>query len=151
MLREVTKSNPPVDEVTLTSFEACHNLALPSGYREFILESNGGRPVPPGFPIHGLQNNPAGVIQAVFGLNASIRSHDIALILRELEHLIPPGILPIACTDGDDYLCIDLRKPGCPVVFWDRRSFWGTDLWNEDDLYAVAGNFEELLASLHEI
>lgn len=151
MLREVTKSNPPVDAGTLASFEAFHNLALPRVYREFMLRSNGGRPVPAGFPIRDLPNNPAGAIQAIFGFNASIRSHDIVAILRELDHLIPPGILPIACTDGDDFLCIDIRKPGGPVVFWDRRSFWGTDLWNEDDLYPVAGSFEELLASLHEI
>jgi len=115
-----------------------------------MLRTNGGRPVPPAFPIGDLPNNPAGVIQAFFGLNASIRSHDLEAVLSELEGLIPSGVLPIACTDGDDFICMDLRGPGGCIVFWDRRSFWGTELWNEDDLYPVAKDFQAMLEALHD-
>ena len=71
MVREVSKSNPPLDKGTLASFEARHSLDLPRAYRDFMLRTNGGRPAPAVFPIRGFPKNPAGVIQAFFGLNAS--------------------------------------------------------------------------------
>lgn len=150
MLRRVTQTNPTIDQSALKSFELRYGLNLPLAYREFLLTTNGGRPIPPAFPILGLPNNPSGTIQAFFGLNASIHAHDLAAVTSELVGLVPPGLLPIACTDGDDFVCIDLRRPGAPVLFWDRRPVWGTNGWNDGDLYPIAGDFEALLGALSD-
>ena len=114
------------------------------------METNGGRPQPAGFPIQGLADNPVGVVQAFFGLNAKIKAEDLRSIVEELQGLIPHGIVPIACTDGDDFVCMDLRDTPNVVVFWDRRSFWGANNWNENDLYPIARDFESFLETLSE-
>lgn len=150
MLREVKQANARVGEDAIHSFEVRYEVKLPRAYREFLLATNGGRPIPPVFPIQRFPNNPIGVIQVFFGFNANIRAHDLAIVMGELAGVIPVGLLPIACTDGDDFVCIDLRKAGAPVLFWDRRPFWGTNAWNDTDLYPVTDNFEALLRALSD-
>src|SRR5207302_263367 len=85
------------------------------------------------------------VLQTFFGLDAAIQTSDLDWVLRDVSPHIPLDILPIRCTDGDDFVCIDLRKRSCPVVYWDRMPFWGTDLWSEADLYPITDNFDQLL------
>ncbi|HWQ90137.1 MAG TPA: SMI1/KNR4 family protein [Clostridia bacterium] len=144
MLDQMLQPNPPINESQLLAFGARYHIDLPLAYRNFLLKYNGGQPVPAAFPIEGLPDNPAGVIQAFFGLNASLPTEDLDTIMTELADRMPKGILPIACTDGNDFVCFDLRE-GDPVVFWDRKPFWGSNVWNDDDLYPVASNFELLL------
>ena len=55
-------------------------LTLPASYQSFLLRNNGGRPVPSAFPIEGFNNNPTGVIQAFFGVDATEQAawrHDL--------------------------------------------------------------------------
>jgi len=151
MLRQLLQPNPPIDAGQLLAFGVRYNLDLPLAYRNFLLRNNGGQPVPAAFPIKGFPDNPEGVIQAFFGLNASIPTENLDKIMTELTDRIPKGILPIACTDGDDFVCIDLRKGGEPVVFWDRKPFWGNNVWSDDELYPVTGNFESFLNKLHDL
>jgi len=49
----------------------------------------------------------------------------------------------------DDFLVLDMRKKDAPVAYCNRRSFWGTAHWSEEDLYPVASGFAALLLSLH--
>lgn len=145
MLHKVLQPNSPINEDKLLSFEVRHNLVLPSTYKDFLLINNGGQPVPSSFPIEGFLDNPFGAIQAFFGLEASIPTEDLDIVLLDIHDKIPHGILPIACTDGDDFICIDLRDRGERIVFWDRKAFWGNNVWTDGDLYRVANSFESLL------
>lgn len=151
MLRELFDANPSVDFERLAAFEKAHGLDLPREFKDFILKYNGGRPVPALFPIHGLAENPVGKIQAFFGLDAVVRSENFDTLMAELAGTIPVGLLPIGCTEGDDFVCIDMRHKTDRIVFWDRRPFWGTNIWNEDDLYPVARSFSDLLANLRDL
>lgn len=151
MLREVIEPNQNVGEDELLAFANRRGVRLPMAYAGFLLSTNGGQPVPAAFPIEGMAGNPAGVIQAFFGLRAKIESEDLEGNLAELEGIVPRGVLPIACTEGDDYLVIDLRQPQGSVLFWDRRSFWGSNVWNEKDLFPVARDFESLLLTLSDL
>jgi hypothetical protein len=144
------EANAPIEEGQLLHFATRYGLNLPRPYQDFIMRNNGGRPVPAAFPIVGFENNPSGVIHAFFGLNASIETEDLNVIMAELTGCIPSGMLPIACTEGDDFLCMDLRKPRGPIVFWDRKPFWGSNVWRDGDLYSVADDFDDLLVKLHD-
>ena len=150
MLRDVTDSNPPIDERHIAGFEVDCGFSFPESFTSFLLKTNGGRPVPSVFPIEDFPNNPDDEVQAFFGLNATIPSEDLAAIMADLRGLIPSQILPIACTGCGDFVCIDLRNPNGPVVFWDRKPFWGENIWDEDDLYFVAPSFDSFLDSLHD-
>jgi hypothetical protein len=148
----ISDPNLPTTRAILDEFADRHTLQLPLAYISFLLQNNGGRPTPAAFPIRGLVGNPFGMIKVFFGVRAEIDSEDLELILiEECEKAkVPKGILPVASTDCGDFLCIDLRKPGCPVVFWDRKASWGNDIWNEHDLYPAAESFEILLSELFD-
>lgn len=148
MLRELLQPNPPTDNGALVAFGLRYNLELPVPYREFLLRNNGGQPVRAVFPIEGMKDNSYGRVQSFFGLKAEISVYDLDAIMADLLDLIPRGVLPIACTEGYDFLCLDLRNAGASVVFWDRKPFWGTDIWSEGDLFPVADSFDSLLSSL---
>lgn len=150
MMRQVIEPNDPVTIEVIEDFSRRHQMELPASYLAFLLRNNGGRPVPAAFPITGFPDNPFGTIHAFFGLNASIPTEDLEGMLTELDEVLPGGILPIACTGGSDYLCLDLRQPSASVVFWDRRPSWGNNVWREDDLYPVAPDFDALLQSLRD-
>jgi len=150
MLHQMKKSNPPVNEQDVMAFAQRHSLELPKEYREFLVRYNGGRPMPSAFPIDGFPNNPIGDIQVFFGLNAVEEGDDLDVVLADDAGLIPVGILPIACTDGVDFVCLDLRSGKERVVYWDRVPFWGANVWNEEDLYFIAPDFDAFLRSLHK-
>jgi hypothetical protein len=150
MLQHIIDPNDGVTADEVSSFCKRRRLDLPLQYQEFLTRTNGGQPVPAAFPIRGLQGNPYGVVQAFFGIGAHIPTEDVDRILDQHEGLVPAGIVPIATTGTGDYIVLDLRKPSGPVFFWDRRPFWGTDLWNEKDLYPIADDFRAFLNELHE-
>jgi hypothetical protein len=83
-------------------------------------------------------------------LGARLPTDDLDETMRTLAGLIPSDILPIAHTDGDDFVCLDLRK-GMPAgtVYWDRVGFWGTNVWREADLCPIAEDFTAFLDGLH--
>jgi hypothetical protein len=150
MLREMVECNAPIMEEYLDAFELRTKLRLPEAYRRFILKFNGGRPIPPAFPITGFVNNPIGGVQMFFGFKPAMGCYDIEKIFDEDANLIPHGVLSVACTDGADFICLDLRKSGSPVVYWNRRPYWGENNWSEDQLFPIADDFESFLASLRE-
>lgn len=140
--------NPPINEKDLANFATRHKLELPEAYKSFLLRNNGGRPVKSAFPIKGFAGNPFGIVHVFLGIKADIETEDLENILTLECQNIPIGILPIASNGCGDFICIDLRKEGQPVVFWDRKPYWGSGIWNERDLYPVAQNFDALLQSL---
>ena len=150
MLRAVRTDNVPLTDQKLADFLQKVRLELPPSYIEFLRQHNGGRPIPDIFPIEGLPMNPDGAIQVFFGIEASVPACDLKNVLMALPSTVPMEVFPIACTDGNDYVCLDLRREGNPVVYWDRREFWGNNVWKERYLYPIAPNFDALLASLHD-
>jgi hypothetical protein len=150
MLQDVDTGNPEITLEDMQEFADRKALNIPHAYCDFMAKYNGGRPTPGVFPITGLALNPDGAIQVFFGLGDTEPSVDLEHIFDDLPDSVPKGLFPIACTDGADYVCLDLRRPGAPVVYWDRVPFWGNEVWNENDLYPIAPNFEAFLEALHD-
>ena len=150
MLRKIVESGEPTSRERVAQFEQRWHVELPESYRAFLVSTNGGRPVPGAFPIGGMEGNPVGVLQAFFGLDNKIRSLDLDWTLENLGVPQPRGLVPIGCTEGDDFVCISTLDPGQPVVFWDRMACWGKGEWSSSDFYPVTEDFERLLAALHD-
>ncbi len=148
MLREIVDPNEQITLVDVKDFCERNSLTLPTEYELFLLQTNGGQPIPASFQIEGFGNNPIGKLQAFFGLKARIATEDLEFLLAEFGDKIPHGILPIGCTGSGDFVCLDLRDERARVVFWDFRQFWGNNCWSEADIYPVANNFAELIRAL---
>lgn len=150
MLRRVNEPNPQITEADVRRFESKHDIVLPECYRQFLLQYNGGRPQPTDFPIRGFANNPFGAVHEMFGISLKNSVYDLDSVLTELEGTVPHGLVPIGCTEGDDFVCLDLRQRGEPVVYWDRRPFWGNNIWKEEYLYPIADSFGDFLEKLED-
>lgn len=148
MIKKIIDPNPPISLAQITAFENRWKMQLPEKYRSFLLDTNGGEPVPAAFPIVDMPQNPTGEIRAFFGLGAKIESEDLEWYLNNLAIPQIPKILPIAYTPMGDYLCLDTSKPKSPVIYWDRNMCWGDG--NKIAFYLVAKSFEEFLALIDE-
>jgi hypothetical protein len=148
-MQKIMDPSPPVSEKEIREILAAYRLDPPKEYLTFIEMNNGGQPTLPDFTITGFEGNPEGRIQVFFGFNTIETSEDIGSILEAFHEVIPQGILPIANTEGDDFLVLDLRGDGESVFYWDKRRFWGNELWDERHLYFVSKSFGEFLLSLH--
>lgn len=145
---KMTENDRHTSQAALIAFERRFRVVLPSLYASFLIATNGGRPENSAFPIQGLALNPLGNIQFFFGLAHELAVYDLTLVMAFFEARIPSNIVPIACNDGSDYVCLDLRAGGERVVFWDHGHFWSTGEWRESDLYFIANSFEAFLKSL---
>jgi cell wall assembly regulator SMI1 len=139
---------PPAKVEDIKHFENELSLKLSPDYKQFVLEVNGGRPAEAVFPIRGLELNPVGSINVLFGLQNEEPSSDLFSANSWFHQGIPNGIIIIGRDSGVNYICIDQRSGKDKVVFWDHAHFWGTGEWRDGDLYVVADSFNGFLASL---
>lgn len=150
MLLLVEEPNPPLAECDLDAFEAKWSLTLPADYRSFLLKTNGGRPVPDTFVLAGHPTQPISGVRAFLGIGASTETEDIEVHLREEMVGVPAPVLPIASTESVDLICLDLRQ-ATNVVFWDRHSYWGTQVWREEQFFMIAPSFSDFLGRLKNL
>lgn len=144
---EFKSSNPAIDIARIQEFQQTWKIILPPCYQEFLLNHNGGRPTQYVFPIVGF-TDPIGGIQVFFGLGTPIKTSDLNWQIKNRIVQFPVGLLEIACTDGNDLVCIDTKSADAPVYFFDHRPSWGNGVWRDKDLYVVAGSFSEFLSKL---
>ena len=117
MLCTILTSSPAIDVQHLRAFSNMYDLELLSSYQNFLLTYNGGHPKPAVFPIIGFPDNPFGRIQVFFGLGTTVKTSDLNWCMDDLRGFVPMGILPIGCTGSGDYICLDPRQAGAPVLF----------------------------------
>ncbi len=145
---EFKSSNPATDIAAIEEFQRTWGFNLPACYRDFLLKHNGGRPIQYVFPITGFAD-PFGGIQVFFGLGTSVKTSDLNWQIKNRIVQFPDGILEIACTGGNDLVCIDTNSPEAPVYFFDHRPSWGNGVWRDADLYVVASSFSEFVCKLN--
>ncbi|NOJ97730.1 SMI1/KNR4 family protein [Corallococcus coralloides] len=118
-----TESGPLLSNADLDAFEQRFELALPLPLREFLLATHGGRPERDLFKLQGLPGNPIGRIHFFFGLNDPVESCNLDWNLEVFRDRIPPGLLPIATTEGADKVCLSVTGQ---VFYWDAHARPGT-------------------------
>jgi hypothetical protein len=144
---EFKSSNPAIDISRIREFERTWGYNLPPCYQEFLLKQNGGRPVQNIFPITGFADRLGG-IQVFFGIGALVKTSDLNWRIKNRLVKFPDELLEIACTDGNDLICINTISPSAPVYFFDHRPSWGNGVWRDENLYAVNDRFTEFLSQL---
>ena len=144
---EFKGSNSPTDMAAIEEFQRAWGCNLPICYQEFLLKHNGGRPVQNIFPITGFTDTLGG-IQVFFGIGTPIKTSDLNWRIKSRLAQFPDGLLEIACTDGNDLVCIDTKLPDAPVYFFDHRPSWGNGVWKDSDLYIVTDSFPDFLSKL---
>ena len=134
----------------IDGIEAHIGIHLPEEYRAFLLRYNGGRPTPRAFPIEGLANNPFGVILDFFGIDDTVESCNLDWNVETMNGRLPANLLPIACDDGGDLICLSLfGEDADSVLFWDRHKEKGAPSY--ENVFKIASSFTEFIDGVREL
>ncbi len=144
MIQRMDESGRQLSHDDIRWIESRMGIRLPGEYIAFLLRHNGGRPIPNAYPIEGLENNPFGVVRTFFGIDDPIESCNLDWTYDVVRGRIPANLLPIACDDGGDLICLSLfGEDAGAVLFWDRHTEPSTPSYA--NVYKIADSFAEFL------
>jgi len=116
---DMKESFGKVSAADVALFEERNGLILPSSYRRFLLENNGGEPKNSEFPVPGW-----GVtgIHFFFGLSTD-DSYDLQENLDVFDIHKATELIPIAMDGGGWMIYLAIRGPYTgSVYFWDHKT-----------------------------
>lgn len=151
-------SGQQLTQESLTRFEEALGQRLPSDYKDFMMEANGGTPeedlVYSFVDVVTDRTNESDVreLLVIYDNQVDDNWDDILRIHTTMveEGTIPPHFLPIATDSGGNLLCMSLRKD-------DYGSVWFCDHELEDRetgflaASRIADSFSEFLRVLHPL
>jgi cell wall assembly regulator SMI1 len=144
----IEQTFPPISPADLDEFERAEGVALPPEYRDFLLRNNGGRPAD---NIVDVPNLDEVAVNHFFGLRPG-EMYDLRRERAMYEGRVPPGTIPIGDDPGGNLFLLSLADDSKgAVLFWDHEEEpvdEATDWSDFENVYAIAGSFDEFLASL---
>jgi hypothetical protein len=154
MLRKIEPFGPPPTAEALRGLEDRLGAPLPPSYRAFLQRYNGGVPEPAFYPLEGMENNPVGDVQLLFGLETGEDSDDLRWYVEEIISDMPAGLLPIGVTNTGNLICIWIAGERVGEVYlWQSYAESEPVEWSRcgySKLYFIADDFDAFLASLHD-
>lgn len=109
---------PPLKEKNIRKLEREFGCELPTAYRKFLLQSNGGRPARQTLLRAG--GDAGDVVERFFGLGDA--GADLFGVFDIFSSRIPRGLLPIASDPFGNLILLGLAGPDTGrVFFWDHE------------------------------
>lgn len=135
-------------EADITNLENVIGIALPRAYRDFLLNHNGGRPTPKIFRIP--QTKSFGQVLDFFAIDDPVESCCIDWNVGVFSARMPSGLIPIACEDGGNIICIgvDTQKIG-RIYYWDHDN--ETSAAGYQNVFKIAESLDEFLENLLDL
>lgn len=134
------------DDANLSEAEAKLNAKLPKAYREFLKNTNGGKPVNCKFSFKSADGTEEdSTVHYFFGL-CSGRVGNLLAKFDLYKGRIPLGHLPIASDPFGNLILIRLFGQDPPVVFWDHEK--ELDEPTGSNVSPIAKSFSEFIANL---
>ena len=143
---------PVLTEADLTPDRNRLGLPLPPAYRRWLVTTNGGSPKPRSFRTRDGRPS-ARVSVEKFGSFPPADQPTRGTLLTTYGHLVSEGelprhLLPIAHTNTEGFLLLDLRgDEGGPVYYWSPLAIRFEVDEREGRVELVAGSVAELLAA----
>lgn len=149
-MTKILEPGKKTTEAAVAALENSQQIKLPADYRKFLLEYNGGRPVPDSFYFKGKTRGSS--VDWFLGTDES-ESNSFTAYLKIYKNRIPRNFFPIASDPGDNLICISVRgSDQGSIYFWDyegeTESNGASDYSN---IIPIADSFEEFLNNLHQI
>jgi cell wall assembly regulator SMI1 len=169
----IIRSGPPVTEAKLAQLEKQIGATLPQQYREFLLQNNGGRPVPNTFRDE--KRTFSSDVEKFFGVGTTGQSWDLLAQLQQSREELPAELMPVARDEEGNIVCLVIKGSSKgKIYFQDNASVVSTEpsrellslifseteqgqlspareTWPGDpDLHLIADNFNDFLGSLFE-
>lgn len=116
----ITEPNRRIDASQIAEFEAMLKQKLPDDFREFLLQSNGGRAAenshPAPDPVDEID------VSSFFGILDQQDYGDLRYMRDLMIDRVPDNMLPIADSEGGNMVLLSLRPDTYGQVFyWDHE------------------------------
>jgi len=137
-------------ELALSNLESKIGFVLPEDYRRFMIEFNGGRPVPSFFSFQTSNGPTDANVRYFLTLFDKGKHYTIPQYLDRYNERIPDGLLPIGCDSFGNLVLLDggVKSTGA-IYFWDHELESMDDpTW--DNISFIASSFSEFANSLRE-
>jgi len=105
------RKGEPLSESEIRQLEEQLGHRIPSEYRSFLREHDGGVPKVNTFPIPGTEN--------ASGVNEYLSAARILAAREQYGGRLAHGLVPVAVAEGGNLVCLDLSDGS--VVFWDHE------------------------------
>lgn len=125
-----------IGESEILNFEKIIGKQLPTEYRTFLIESNGGRPKPNIFKTLGEEYESD--IQFLFGITTG--NYDLRENFQRLKNIIPFEVIPIAIDSGGSPILLDLNSK--EIYFFDLDT---------EVKYLISENFKTFITGLYNL
>ena len=141
----VENPGPPLTERDVARLQASLGFPFAAPYRQFLLDNNGGTPVPDCVDVPGFGETD---VQVFFGIGRDVETSCISWNLETLRVRLSNRLVPIACDSGGNVFCLSAREQDEEAILYlDLEAVHG-DLEAETPTYAVAPAFQTFIASL---
>ncbi|MEP3478590.1 MAG: SMI1/KNR4 family protein [Fuerstiella sp.] len=144
-------SDTGASQSDISKLEDLVGATLPEEYRQFLVESNGGKPQKRSFDCADGDNG--GSVRAFFALSSSSKPFSLEKACDIYEGRIPSLTLPIACDSFGNLilLSLDSNRQRGSVYFWDHEEEDDEEEEGSDwtNVYLAAASFREFTDSLY--
>lgn len=128
------KSNPPASESRLLATEDRIGARIPDGYRNFLMATDGGKPVENAFPA-----------DPDVGVDWFMGAVEIVETSRRLRGRLPSDLIPIAAAAGGNQICISVKSGRYgAILLWDHER----EQLEDAATRWLAPSFDEFVAQL---
>ncbi len=149
-IKSMRSQGPRIDDSDLARVESEIGVALPSDYRVFLLEFNGGQPTPDGFMFKG--GSDGSLVNILFGVGHARATNDVVRVWRGNRTAVPQDLLPIGYDAGGNFICLGLRGERRGRVYFQAADLVAEedDPWGEEFVWLVADSFAEFIENLSD-
>lgn len=149
---QIKKPNPygPTSREEIANFEARRGVVLPTDYKAFLLESNGGASRSNVFKVpewHGWGST----ILMFYGIHEE-SGYSLDGECESYKERVPADLIPIAADAGGNNICLGwIGERKGKVYFWDHEDELDEDgnfVTDYRNVYLVANSLQEFLDNL---
>lgn len=142
---EMTTQNPSVSSEDILNFENRAKVTLPSDYREFLLNYNGGVPHKLYFTVSDYGDS---ILDELFGLEIG-GVNDLYIQFTDYNGRIPEAFLPIGRDQVGNLILLGLegKYKGRIYFWWHENESEGKKPWLKN-IYSICDSFNKFLSDL---
>ncbi len=134
----------------IADFEARRGMVLPAAYKVFLLNANGGMPIPDVFEVPGWHGQ-ASELLIFYGIHED-PGYSLDSACKSYHERVPADLIPIATDSGGNNICLGWKgeRQG-KVYFWDHEDELDEDgnfVTDYRNVYLVADSLQAFLDGL---
>lgn len=156
MFTEMEMQGPEISQPDIDKLETFLDKKLPTSYKGFLLEFNGGEPIECAFDFDGEKLGISGATIATFYEVSDDVSYGIQPNIENHSDLVPEDCFVIATTPAGNYVFMSLAGESEGQVFYKDHEVESLGDFNPsggllpDSVVALADSFEAFLGMLYD-